>query len=100
MNSLRELHLVHLDFAAECTTIDHRRPQEDDIEVLNSTFVIDAGETIEAIGGDSNVARAAKVTSEADNAAISVNDVVKDPSSAPLAILGVIMGSEASVAGK
>ncbi|KAJ6017276.1 CAZyme family GH18 [Penicillium sp. IBT 35674x] len=63
-------------------------------------FVIDAGETIEEISDKSNVARAAAITGKAGNATISVCDAVKDLGSAHFAILGVIMASEASVAGK
>ena len=59
-----------------------------------------AGEAVEAIGGVANVARAASVMGEAGNAALSVYDIVKDPSSAPFAILGLIMGADASIVGK
>ncbi|KAF9252734.1 CAZyme family GH18 [Penicillium roqueforti] len=59
-----------------------------------------AGEAVEAIGGVANVARAALVMGEAGNAALSVYDIVKDPSSAPFAILGLLMGADASIVGK
>ncbi|KAJ5088699.1 Peptidoglycan-binding Lysin subgroup [Penicillium angulare] len=59
-----------------------------------------AGEAVDAIGGVASVARAAYVVGEAGNAALSVYDIVKDPSSAPFAILGLIMGADASVIGK
>lgn len=59
-----------------------------------------AGEAAEAIGGVANVARTALVVGEAGNAALSVYDIVKDPSSAPFAILGLIMGADAGIVGK
>ncbi|KGO43768.1 Peptidoglycan-binding Lysin subgroup [Penicillium expansum] len=59
-----------------------------------------AGEAVDAIGGVANVARAAYVVGEAGNAALSVYDIVKNPSSAPFAILGLVMGADASVVGK
>ncbi|KAK5789006.1 hypothetical protein VI817_008130 [Penicillium citrinum] len=59
-----------------------------------------AGEAVDAIGGIANVARAAYVVGEAGNAALSVYDIVKNPSSAPFAILGLVMGVDASVVGK
>ncbi|KAL4807506.1 hypothetical protein BDV18DRAFT_158723 [Aspergillus unguis] len=59
-----------------------------------------AGEAVEAIGGVANVARIAYIIGEAGNAALSVYDIVKDPSSAPFAILGLVMGADASVVGK
>ncbi|KAJ5709653.1 Peptidoglycan-binding Lysin subgroup [Penicillium malachiteum] len=59
-----------------------------------------AGEAVEAIGGVANVARVALIVGEAGNAALSVYDIVKNPSSAPFAILGLIMGADASVVGK
>ncbi|KAJ5173846.1 Peptidoglycan-binding Lysin subgroup [Penicillium coprophilum] len=59
-----------------------------------------AGEAVEAIGGVANVARAAWVIGEAGNAALSIYDIVKEPSSAPFAILGLVMGADASVVGR
>ncbi|KAJ5241649.1 Peptidoglycan-binding Lysin subgroup [Penicillium citrinum] len=59
-----------------------------------------AGEAVDAIGGIANVARAAYVVGGAGNAALSVYDIVKNPSSAPFAILGLVMGVDASVVGK
>lgn len=59
-----------------------------------------AGEAVEAIGGVANVARAAFVIGEAGNAAISVYDIVKDPTSAPFAILGLLMGADAAIVGR
>ncbi|CAI7630226.1 unnamed protein product [Penicillium glandicola] len=59
-----------------------------------------AGEAVDAIGGVANVAHAAYVIGEAGNAALSVYDIVKNPSSAPFAILGLVMGADASVVGK
>ncbi|KAJ5256641.1 Peptidoglycan-binding Lysin subgroup [Penicillium angulare] len=51
-----------------------------------------AGEVVDAIGGVANVARAAYVVGEAGNAALLVYDIVKKPSSAPFAILVLVMG--------
>jgi chitinase len=59
-----------------------------------------AGEAAEAIGGVANVARAAMIIGEAGNAAITVADIVEDPTSAPFAILGLLMGANAGVVGK
>lgn len=47
-----------------------------------------------------SVARAAFVIGEAGNAAISVYDIVKDPTSAPFAILGLLMGADAAIVGR
>ena len=47
-----------------------------------------------------NIARAALVIGEAGNTALSVYDIVKDLSSAPFAILGLLIGADASIVGK
>lgn len=72
------------------------------LDIVSIVFMIIpfAGEAVEAIGGVANVARAALVMGEAGNAALSVYDIVEDPSSAPFAILGLIMGADASIVGK
>ncbi|KAJ5635477.1 Peptidoglycan-binding Lysin subgroup [Penicillium longicatenatum] len=59
-----------------------------------------AREAVDAIGGVANVARAAYVVGEASNVALSIYDIVNNPSSAPFAILSLVMGADASVVSK
>ncbi|KAJ5132380.1 hypothetical protein N7448_006538 [Penicillium atrosanguineum] len=58
------------------------------------------GGAAEAIGGVTRIARAATIIDEAGNAAITIGDIVNDPSSAPFAILALLLGGSAGVVSK
>ncbi|KAJ6784672.1 hypothetical protein PWT90_00415 [Aphanocladium album] len=51
------------------------------------------------VGAASSIARIALIISEAGNAAISIKDIVDDPTSAPFAMLGFIVGAAGAGAG-
>ncbi|RDW93972.1 uncharacterized protein DSM5745_01294 [Aspergillus mulundensis] len=55
-----------------------------------------AGEATAAIGGAAAIARMALVVGEAGNAALTIADIVEDPSSAPFAIAGLLLGAGAA----
>jgi chitinase len=60
-----------------------------------------AGEALGAIfGGAAAVARIALIISEAGNTALTVEDIISDPQSAPFAILGLLAGLGGRAAGK
>ncbi|EAU33975.1 conserved hypothetical protein [Aspergillus terreus NIH2624] len=52
-----------------------------------------AGDAAAALGGAAAIARMALVIGEAGNAALSIADMIDDPSSAPFAIVGLLLGA-------
>ncbi|KUM66694.1 hypothetical protein ACN42_g386 [Penicillium freii] len=72
------------------------------LDIVNIVLMVIpfAGEAAEAIGGVTNIARGATMIGEAGNAAIVVADIVNDPTSAPFAILALLLGGSAGVVGK
>lgn len=66
--------------------------------ILTIVFMIIpfAGEAAAAIGGAAAIARMALVVGEAGNAALSIADIIEDPSSAPFAIAGLLLGAGAA----
>ncbi|KAI8303228.1 Killer toxin subunits alpha/beta [Colletotrichum sp. SAR11_59] len=59
-----------------------------------------AGQAASALGGAARLATMALIIGEAGNAAISIVDIVKDPNSAPFAILGMLVGAAGMRGGK
>ncbi|KAI8179378.1 hypothetical protein K4K52_002299 [Colletotrichum sp. SAR 10_76] len=59
-----------------------------------------AGQAASALGGAARLASMALIIGEAGNAAISIVDIVKDPNSAPFAILGMLVGAAGMRGGK
>jgi hypothetical protein len=55
-----------------------------------------AGDAAAALGGAAAIARMALVIGEAGNAALSIADMIDDPSSAPFAIVGLLLGAGAA----
>ncbi|KAH7128640.1 hypothetical protein B0J11DRAFT_431313 [Dendryphion nanum] len=52
-----------------------------------------AGVAAQALGGAVRIAQAALIIGEAGNAALTIVEIVKDPLSAPFAILGMLLGA-------
>jgi hypothetical protein len=59
-----------------------------------------AGEAAVALGGAAMIARGALIVGEVGNAAMSIVDIVDNPSSAPFAILGMLVGAAGLRGGK
>lgn len=51
------------------------------------------GQALQALGGATKIAQAALIIGEAGNAALTIVEIVKDPTSAPFAILGMLLGA-------
>jgi hypothetical protein len=52
-----------------------------------------AGVATKALGGAARIAQAALIIGEADNAALTIVEIVNDPTYAPFAILGLLLGA-------
>ncbi|ETS85222.1 hypothetical protein PFICI_03247 [Pestalotiopsis fici W106-1] len=72
------------------------------LNILTIVFAVIpfAGQAVTALGGAARIASAALIIGEAGNAAISIVDIVKNPDSAPFAILGMLIGAAGLKGGK
>lgn len=72
------------------------------LEILNIVFAVIpfAGAAASALGGAARIAQVAAIVSELGAGALSIVEIVENPSSAPFAILGILVGAAGLRGGK
>ncbi|KAM0323764.1 hypothetical protein ACHAQA_008701 [Verticillium albo-atrum] len=83
---------------------EHKETKTRDLILMILTIVFAvipfAGAAVSSLGGAARIATGALIIGEAGNAAISIYEVIEDPTSAPFAILGMLVGAAGMRSGK